>query len=212
MSGLAMQAAASSRPASGAEHQFSHLWEMEGLGYHDEPPLSHGFKVGVGSIAIAALYEQILRRDLSSLDVQALVSAWPSWEEVEQAVRAAHKTPGLDKAAIVESRTKYISADKLAERLELLSARWPELRKRIEEQLLTADQLRQMLGAAGCPTHPSEIGLSLSEFKDTYYRSRMIRRRYTILDLATEAGILNECVDELFAPGGFWARDPAAKV
>ncbi|MBJ7599645.1 MAG: sn-glycerol-1-phosphate dehydrogenase [Candidatus Nephthysia bennettiae] len=212
MSGLAMQAAASSRPASGAEHQFSHLWEMEGLGYHDEPPLSHGFKVGVGSIAIAALYEQILRRDLSSLDVQALVSAWPSWEEVEQAVRAAHKTPGLDKAAIVESRIKYISADKLAERLELLSARWPELRKRIEEQLLTADQLRQMLGAAGCPTHPSEIGLSLSDFKDTYYRSRMIRRRYTVLDLATEAGILSECVDELFAPGGFWARDPAAKV
>ncbi len=32
MSGLAMQAASSSRPASGAEHQFSHLWEMEGLG------------------------------------------------------------------------------------------------------------------------------------------------------------------------------------
>lgn len=69
-----------------------------------------------------------------------------------------------------------------------------------------------MLGAAGCPIHPSEIGLSLSDFKDTYHRSRMIRRRYTVLDLATEAGILSECVDELFAPGSFWARDPAAKV
>ncbi|MDQ6949602.1 MAG: sn-glycerol-1-phosphate dehydrogenase [Actinomycetota bacterium] len=212
MSGLAMQAAASSRPASGAEHQFSHLWEMEGLGYHDEPPLSHGFKVGVGSIAIAALYEQVLRRDLSSLNVEALVSAWPSWEEVEQAVRAAHKTPGLDKAAIVETHTKYITADKVAQRLTLLRERWPQLRKRIEEQLMTADQLRAMLGAAGCPTHPSEIGLNLSDLKDTYHRSRMIRRRYTVLDLATEAGILNECVDELFAPGGFWARDPAAKV
>jgi glycerol-1-phosphate dehydrogenase [NAD(P)+] len=33
----------------------------------------------------------------------------------------------------------------------------------------------------------------------------MIRRRYTVLDLATETGILGECVDELFAPGGFWA-------
>jgi glycerol-1-phosphate dehydrogenase [NAD(P)+] len=212
MSGLAMQAAASSRPASGAEHQFSHLWEMEGLGYHDEPPLSHGFKVGVGTIAIAALYEQILRRDLSNLDVEALRIAWPSWEEVEQAVRAAHRTPGLDKAAIVESRTKYISADKLAERLQLLRERWPELRSTLQEQLLTADQLLQMLRAAGCPTRPSDIGLSLSDFKDTYQRSRMIRRRYTALDLANETGILNECVDELFAPGGFWARDPAVKV
>jgi glycerol-1-phosphate dehydrogenase [NAD(P)+] len=40
----------------------------------------------------------------------------------------------------------------------------------------------------------------------------MIRRRYTVLDLANETGILDECVDELFAPGGFWARDPAAKI
>jgi glycerol-1-phosphate dehydrogenase [NAD(P)+] len=40
----------------------------------------------------------------------------------------------------------------------------------------------------------------------------MIRRRYTVLDLATETGILDECVDELFAPGGFWARDRAATV
>src|ERR1700704_2468294 len=141
MSGLAMQAAASSRPASGAEHQFSHLWEMEGLGYHDEPPLSHGFKVGVGSIAIAALYEQVLSRDLNNLDRQTLLSQWPSWEQVEQAVREAHKTPGLDRAAIVESRTKYITADQLAQRLVLLTERWPELRKRVQEQLMTADQL-----------------------------------------------------------------------
>jgi glycerol-1-phosphate dehydrogenase [NAD(P)+] len=212
MSGLAMQAAASSRPASGAEHQFSHLWEMEGLGYHDEPPLSHGFKVGLGSIAIAALYERILSRDLNNLDVQTLVSQWPSWEQVEQAVREAHKTPGLDRAAIVESRTKYITADQLAQRLVLLTERWPELRKRVQEQLMTADQLREMLHAAGCPTHPSDIGLDLEDFKDTYHRARMIRRRYTVLDLATETGILDECVDELFAPGGFWARDRAATV
>jgi glycerol-1-phosphate dehydrogenase [NAD(P)+] len=212
MSGLAMQAAASSRPASGAEHQFSHLWEMEGLGYHDEPPLSHGFKVGLGSIAIAALYEQLLKRDLSSLDIEALTSAWPSWDEVEQAVRAAHKTPGLDEAAVVESRTKYIGPDRLAKRLALLREQWPELRERVKEQLMTADELREMLGAAGCPTHPSDIGLSLDDFKDTYQRARMIRRRYTVLDLANEAGILNECIDEMFAVGGFWARDPAAKV
>ena len=71
MSGLAMQAHASSRPASGAEHQFSHLWEMEGLGHDRRPPLSHGFKVGVGSVAIAALYERLLERDLGALDVEA---------------------------------------------------------------------------------------------------------------------------------------------
>lgn len=32
-----MQAHESSRPASGAEHQFSHLWEMEGHGVDVDP-------------------------------------------------------------------------------------------------------------------------------------------------------------------------------
>ena len=39
MSGLAMQKyRISSRPASGAGHQFSHLWEMEHLGMDQDPP------------------------------------------------------------------------------------------------------------------------------------------------------------------------------
>jgi hypothetical protein len=33
----------------------------------------------------------------------------------------------------------------------------------------------------------------------------MIRRRYTVLDLAAETGTLDELVDELFAPGGSFA-------
>jgi glycerol-1-phosphate dehydrogenase [NAD(P)+] len=39
----------------------------------------------------------------------------------------------------------------------------------------------------------------------------MIRRRYTVLDLAAETGLLGELVDELFAPGGFWADEAAAR-
>ncbi|HEV2655839.1 MAG TPA: sn-glycerol-1-phosphate dehydrogenase, partial [Ktedonobacteraceae bacterium] len=77
LSGVAMQMYHSSRTASGSEHQFSHLWEMQALA-HDAAPVSHGFKVGVGSIAIAALYELVLARDLTRLDSDALCRAWPS--------------------------------------------------------------------------------------------------------------------------------------
>lgn len=205
MSGLAMQVHQSSRPASGSEHQFSHLWEMEGLGHDDTPPLSHGFKVGVGSISIAALYERILQRDLSKLDIEAICQNWPGQEEVEQAVRKAHRPPVVENA-VKESLAKYTDADQLRQRLALLKERWPELRERLSAQLMTADELRAMLQAAGCPTSPSEIGLSLPEFKATYSRAQMIRRRYTVLDLARETGILEECVEGLFAPGGFWTR------
>jgi glycerol-1-phosphate dehydrogenase [NAD(P)+] len=204
MSGLAMQAHASSRPASGAEHQFSHLWEMEGLGHDRRPPLSHGFKVGVGSVAVAALYERLLDRDLGALDVEALRRSWPTREQAEAAVRAAHTTPGLDEAAVAETTAKWVDADALGRRLTLLADRWPALHDRLRGQLLPAERLRELLAAAGCPTRPSELGLPAPALRATYARARMIRRRYTVLDLAFETGLLGELVDELFRPGGFW--------
>lgn len=207
MAGLAMQVAKSSRPASGAEHMFSHLWEMEGLGHDDDPPLSHGFKVGVGSIAVAALYERVLERELGDIDVDATVKNWPSWGEVESKVRATHTVPGLGEYAVEESRAKYVGAEGLRERLDLLRELWPGLRGRLEKQLMPAAELREMLREAGCPTSPEEIGLGWDDFRATYYRARTIRRRYNVLDLAAETGILDECVEELFEPGGFWAGE-----
>ncbi|MBV8954213.1 MAG: sn-glycerol-1-phosphate dehydrogenase, partial [Solirubrobacterales bacterium] len=186
MSGLAMQAASSSRPASGAEHQFSHLWEMEGLGEDDEPPLSHGFKVGLGTVSISALYERVLARDYENLDVDAAVGAWPSRDQVEQRVRQALAGTGVEDDAVRESLAKYVESDELGRRLALLGERWPELRERLHEQLLAAEQVRKQLEQARCPTTPAEVGLSTEHFKTTYRRAQMIRRRYTVLDLTNE--------------------------
>lgn len=204
MSGLGMQSYQSSRTASGAEHQFSHLWEGEGLGRDQNPPLSHGFKVGVGTISIAALYGRILERDFSELDVDAVCDNWPTWEEVEKEVRRAYSSSKLEEAAVNETKAKYIDAGELKQRLELLREVWPELREKLIDQLMPAEQIEEMLRAAGCPTTPREIGLDWESFKETYQRAQMLRKRYTVLDLATETGILDECVEELFAPDGFW--------
>ena len=212
MSGLGMQSYQSSRTASGAEHQFSHLWEMEGLGKDARPRLSHGFKVGVGTVAIAALYELLLERDLTDLDIEALQDSWPSREVMERSVRAQHTDPDLEEGAVEQTLAKYVSADELAERLELLQKVWPELREKVREQLLPAGEIKKMLEAAGCPTTPEEIGLGWEEFEKTYRRAQTIRKRYTALDLAFETGLLDECVEELFAPEGFWGRVAASQA
>jgi glycerol-1-phosphate dehydrogenase [NAD(P)+] len=214
MSGLGMQSYQSSRTASGAEHQFSHLWEMEGLGHaegHEGIPLSHGFKVGVGTVAIAALYELILQRDLGDLDIQTLRDSWPNREEMKRYVGAQHTSPVLERGAVEQTLAKYISAVELAQRLELLREVWPGLSEKVRGQLMPAEQISEMLQAAGCPTTPVEIGLGWEDFEATYSRAQTIRKRYTVLDLAFEAGILEECVDELFAPEGFWGRRIAGK-
>lgn len=205
MSGLAMQAHASSRPASGAEHQFAHLWEMEGHGTDVTPRrLSHGFKVAVGSVAMAALYERLLLRDLARLDVDAAVAAYPGAAELEARVRAVHQPHVVDEI-VAQALAKHLTPEQLRQRLELVASLWGGLRSRLEAQLIPAAELQRMLRAAGTPAHPYDIGLGWQQFRDTYRRAQMIRKRYTALDLLLEADLLDELVDELFAPGGFWA-------
>ena len=56
LSGLAMGMVGVSLPASGAEHQMAHYWEMDALRRGEEHPL-HGNAVGVGTVLAASLYE-----------------------------------------------------------------------------------------------------------------------------------------------------------
>ena len=172
---------------------------------HGHEPVPHGFKVGVGTQASAALYERVLARDLTKLDVDALCRAWPSREEVRRSVQQAHSIPKLAENAVEESLAKYITPDQLRQRLIRIQERWPILRGHLERQLMTAEQLRDLLRAAGCPTELTEVGVSVAQLRETYTLAGTIRSRYTVLDLANEVGILDACVDELFAPGGYWA-------
>lgn len=207
MSGLAMQAHQSSRPASGAEHQFSHLWEMEGHGVDiPAPRLSHGFKVGLGSVAIAALYEVLLSMDIGNLDIDAAVSAWGSREDAESRVRRLNEGSPVVGESVEQTLAKWVPAEQLRTRLGVLVDKWDSLVPRLRDQLLPAAELQRRLRAAGAPAHPADIQLEWQKFKDTYQRAQTIRKRYTVLDVALEAGVLGTIVDQLFAPDGFWGR------
>src|SRR5215468_3914409 len=76
LAGFAMQAATNSRAASGAEHQFSHLWDMQHHSHDGKAP-SHGFKVGIGTLAVSALYECVLEQPIEDLNVDTCCDAWP---------------------------------------------------------------------------------------------------------------------------------------
>jgi glycerol-1-phosphate dehydrogenase [NAD(P)+] len=202
LSGLSLQHYQASRPASGAEHLISHLWEMA------ETPhglYSHGLKVGLGTIASAALYDRILARDFTRLNVDRMVKVYPSRYEVKMLIRHIFKNPLVVESATEQSMAKYPEPDVLAARLTCLKENWAGLKVKLKEQLISAPEIRNMLSAAGCITHPAQMKKNAADLLRAYRQARLIRNRYTILDLAEEAGCLEECLAELFSPGGFWA-------
>lgn len=207
LSGLAIQAHESSRPGSGAGHNFSHQWEMEGHGLDWNPPLSHGAKVGLGTVAVCALYDLALQREtLDDLDVDTLVAAWPDADADEQRVRRLHDVPVIREAAVVQSAGKYVTRDELAQRIATIQHAWPGLRAPLRQQLITADEATDMLRRAGAVHHPEQIDISLPKLRRTYLQAQTIRSRYTIMDLLQQVGLFEPMVDELFSPDGYWGR------
>lgn len=203
MGGFAMQWAKSSRPASGAEHQFSHLWDMQHHTNNGYAP-SHGFKVGVATLAITALYEHILQLPIEELNVAHACACWPDEKEMEVRVRKEFAGSDFTEKAWEETRAKYISREQLGTQLETLRQLWPNLRSSLQAQLIPYVQVKQMLQEVGAPADPEQIGISRQRLKTTFVQAYFIRRRFTILDLALRAGILESSLNTLFSDKGPW--------
>ena len=199
--GLAMEAHGSSRPASGADHQIAHLWEMEDL-THEGERVSHGACVAVGCVAVLRLYDWLLARDLSGLDAGALARAAPGIDTRRAQIAAAFTHPDIAARAAEETAAKTVGAGTLRARLETLSRAWPDLRARLSGQVITADRMADMLRAAGAPAAPGEIGVTRAHLRRTVAAARFLRRRYTVLDLLEEAGLLKAALDDCFGREG----------
>ena len=192
--GYSMQMMLDSRPASGSEHLFSHVWEMEGL-QKDGQDVSHGFKVGVGLLATSLLMEYIINTPVN----EAFAKAAPVLSEEERIaeidallIRGCY---GAEPKKI--SLAKFRTGKAAAERRELIAGIWEDLGKKLARQLYTFEELRGMLKKANCPVTPAEIGLSCEQFLHGIRTAQLIRNRYTILDLLYEAGLLEEAMKNL---------------
>ena len=204
LAGFAMQAAKNSRAASGAEHQFSHLWDMQHHTHNGKAP-SHGFKVGIGTLAITSLYEFLLEQPLEKLNVDECCEAWPDEVAVAKMIRERFSEGDLTVVALQESRAKWIDRKELREQMEKLRAMWPTLKERLRKQLHSFAELKQMLSEAGAPVEPEEIGISRERLRDSFWMAYFIRRRFTVLDLAVRTNLLERALEHIFGTKGRWA-------
>ena len=205
MSGFAMQAIHSSRPASGTEHQFSHYWDMENLAYPNGKHVSHGFKVGIGTLASTASLEFLLEKDLENLDVDKCVAAWKSWDETEAEIRTIFEgKPGHLARGLEETRGKYVDKEGLRKQLEALKAAWPELREKIRAQIIPFNEVYENLKLVGAPYEPEMICVDRERMRRTFSGIPFMRSRFTNIDIVYRLGLMPELVERLFGKGGIW--------
>ena len=205
MSAFAMQASGTSRPASGTEHQVSHYWDMEDLCFEGKP-VSHGFKVGIGTLASTATIEFLLQRDLANLDVEAAVAKWPkTFEELAATFPSVYgDRPDHIRRAEGEMAKKYSTPDELRRELAFVKSAWPELSQKLKAQIMPFDEVRACLKAVGAPYEPEMIGVSRAKFRETYRGVPYMRARYFSLDLVSRLGLMDALLDRLFGSGGVW--------
>ena len=201
LGGFAMQWSQTSRPASGAEHQFSHLWNMEHHLNNGEH-VSHGFQVSIGTIAIIAFYEQMLKTPMDQLDIEAACNAWPTVEESDKKALEIFKGTDFPEIGLQETKAKYIDKNQLAMQLRLLVDQWHELKSRLEKQLIPYEEAKARLKMVGAPVEPEEIGITRVNLHETFIRSQFIRRRFTVLDLAVRTNCMERWLDGLFGKNG----------
>ena len=190
LGGFAMQDMQSSRPASGAEHMFSHLLEMRDHVFKGEI-VPHGIQVGVFTLFMCRVYEQILAFDYSALDVERCLDNWKSLAEQEKigaGVFAGTRFPDLGVKAV---RAKFIDREATRARLEDFKARWPQIRARLAAQMVSAAEIERRLKVVGAPTTPEEIGSSVADTLADARKTIYMRDRYMALDFLDLTGQLD---------------------
>jgi glycerol-1-phosphate dehydrogenase [NAD(P)+] len=177
---------------------------MEDLCYEGKH-VSHGFKVGIGTLASTAEIEFLLEKGLEDIDIDACVTAWKSWEETETEIREvfAGKQGHIDRA-LIETKGKYVDQEGLRMQLEALKKAWPELSEKIRQQIIPVEQVKENLKLVGAPYEPEMIGVSRERFRKTVTYIPFMRSRFTNIDVIYRLGWMDEFLERMFGKGGVW--------
>ncbi len=205
LGGFALQAyPKTSRPASGAEHQISHMLNMDHFVMKNGMAPSHGFQVSIGTLLSLSFYEQFLKTDIKKIDIDSCVAAWPSLEVQKAHSREVFEGTGFENFCAGEIAAKYVTPDQLRQELTIIRDNWEQLKTKLEKQLISVEETIRRFKAIGAPTMPEDIDLTREQLRKTIRRAQHIRRRYTILDVALRLGKFDEWLNGVFGKGGIW--------
>jgi len=176
LSGFGMTLCNGSYPASQGEHLLSHYLEM--MRPADAAAAFHGEQVGVCTVAMARIQDQLLAFDKPPV-------LHPNRVTREDVV--AHFGPVMAESIWRELADKHFDARQTEELNARLASQWSSIRERIASVTIGERVHRDLLEAAGAPVEPAELGWSTAMFDHALRHAREIRNRYTFLDLLADS-------------------------
>jgi glycerol-1-phosphate dehydrogenase [NAD(P)+] len=178
LSGLGMTLCGGSMPASQGEHLVSHYIDM--CAPPARPAFLHGEQVGVATLTLARLQEALLGGDAPIVHAT----------RTGRAQLREHFGPHTGAACWQEFAPKRLDARRAAALTERLAVQWSALRARVAAVRVPAPRLEAALRRAGAPCLPAGIGLDDAFYAGAVRHARFLRNRYTFLDVADDAGLL----------------------
>lgn len=187
--GVAMAYAGVSRPASGVEHYFSHVWDMRGLEF-GTPVELHGIQCAMATLAAVKLYEAVKTMRPDEEKARAYVEAF-DLDDWNRQLRALLGKSAETMIALEQKEGKYRKQTHPA-RFAVIRDNWDRILKILDEELPAAQELEALMDSIGLPKDFFVIGVDRACAQLTFKATKDIRDKYVLSRLAWDLGILDE--------------------
>ncbi len=187
--GIAMAYAGVSRPASGVEHYFSHIWDMRGLEWGTPVDL-HGIQCAVGTAQAVRLYEELKKHTPDEEKARQYVEQF-SYEDWKTQLRAFLGSSAETMITQEEREQKYNKNTHPA-RLALIVGNWNKILQILEEELPAYEELETILNTIGISPQLQHLGVDSEAAKMTFKATKDIRDKYVLSRLAWDLGVLED--------------------
>lgn len=186
--GAAMAFAGVSRPASGVEHYFSHVWDMRGLEFGTKADL-HGIQCAIATDISAGLYEKLLK---ITPDKEKAVAYAESFDfSAWGAELRTFLGTGADSMIELEKKEGKYDKKKHQIRLDAIIEKWDKISEIIREEIPSKKEIDAILELIGVPKNPIDIGIDC-DLNTTLKATKDIRDKYVLSRLLWDLGIIEE--------------------
>jgi len=179
--GLGVCFTGTSHHGSMGEHQVSHWIDM--FAGADHPGTIHGQQVGAASLAVARLQIEFLALDkppeIKPTHIVETEFVARYGEAIGRMCYAEAKKKSFDKAGAADFNRK-------------LAGVWPQLREELRPFVMDPAAMKAALQAAGGPVTATDLGLPRQIWRNAMKYARVVRNRWSFLDLADDSGLLDE--------------------